>query len=321
MLVPGKPANEAVRIQALQDLKLLDTAPEERFDRLTRLAKRLFNVPIALVTLVDKDRQWFKSCVGLDATETPRDVSFCGHAILKDELLLVRDAREDERFHDNPLVTGDPNIRFYAGYPLTVPNGNKMGTLCLIDTKPRELDDEERALLRDLAGMAEQELMAVQMASMDELTLLSNRRGFKMLAQHALDACARLEKPATLLFFDLNDFKQINDLYGHAEGDSALKNFADVLRIAFRESDVVGRLGGDEFVALLTGSSHVETTRIMARLKEILEERNATLHRGYAIRFSVGQIEYNPQRHDTVDKLLADADGAMYAHKQALKRC
>ncbi|AWA39205.1 GGDEF domain-containing protein [Pseudomonas fluorescens] len=321
MLVPGKPANEAVRVQVLHDLKLLDTAPEERFDRLTRLAKRLFNVPIALVTLVDKERQWFKSCVGLDTTETPRSVSFCGHAILRDELMLVPDARKDERFHDNPLVTGEPNIRFYAGYPLTVPSGNKMGTLCLIDTKPRDLDEEERALLRDLAGMAEQELMAVQMASMDELTLLSNRRGFKMLAQHALDACARLEKPATLLFFDLNDFKQINDLYGHAEGDSALKTFADVLRIAFRESDVVGRLGGDEFVALLTGSSHVETTAIMARLKDILEERNATLHRGYAIRFSVGQIEYNPQRHDSVDKLLADADAAMYEHKQALKRC
>ncbi|PMW98892.1 GGDEF domain-containing protein [Pseudomonas sp. FW215-R2] len=320
MLVPGKPVNEAARVQALYGLNLLDSAPEERFDRLTRLARRLFNVPIALVTLVDKDRQWFKSCVGLDATETPRDVSFCGHAILKDELLLVPDARQDVRFHDNPLVIGDPNIRFYAGYPLTVPNGNKMGTLCLIDTKPRELDDEERDLLRDLAGMAEQELMAVQMASMDELTLLSNRRGFMMLAQHALDACARMGKPATLLFFDLNDFKQINDLYGHAEGDSALKTFADVLRIAFRESDVVGRLGGDEFVALLTGSSHIETTAIMARLKEILEERNATLHRGYAIRFSVGQIEYDPRRHDTVDKLLADADGAMYAHKQALKR-
>ncbi|MGY1893377.1 GGDEF domain-containing protein [Pseudomonas jessenii] len=321
MLVPGKPANEAARIQVLHGLDLLDSAPEERFDRLTRLAKRLFNVPIALVTLVDKDRQWFKSCVGLDATETSRDVSFCGHAILQNELLLVPDAREDVRFHDNPLVTGAPNIRFYAGYPLTVPNGNKMGTLCLIDTKPRDLDDEERALLRDLAEMAEQELTAVQMASMDELTLLSNRRGFKQLAQHALDACARLERPATLLFFDLNDFKQINDLYGHAEGDSALKTFADVLRIAFRESDVVGRLGGDEFVALLTGSSHIETNAIMARLKEILEERNATLHRGYAIRFSVGQIEYDAKRHETVDRLLADADGAMYAHKQALKRC
>ena len=154
MLAPIKPANEAVRIQALHGLNVLDSAPEERFDRLTRLAKRLFNVPIALVTLVDKDRQWFKSCVGLDVNETPRDVSFCGHAILQDELLLVPDAKQDKRFHDNPLVTGEPNIRFYAGYPLTVPNGNKMGTLCLIDTRPRELDDEERGLLRDLAGMA-----------------------------------------------------------------------------------------------------------------------------------------------------------------------
>ncbi|AVX89685.1 sensor domain-containing diguanylate cyclase [Pseudomonas sp. VE 196-7] len=320
MLAPIKPANEAVRIQALHGLNVLDSAPEERFDRLTRLAKRLFNVPIALVTLVDKDRQWFKSCVGLDVNETPRDVSFCGHAILQDELLLVPDAKQDKRFHDNPLVTGEPNIRFYAGYPLTVPNGNKMGTLCLIDTRPRELDDEERGLLRDLAGMAEQELMAVQMANMDELTLLSNRRGFKALAQYALEACKHRDKPATLLFFDLNDFKHINDHYGHAEGDSALKTFADVLRIAFRESDVVGRLGGDEFVALLTGSSHVETTAIMARLKDILDERNTMLQRGYDIRFSVGQIEYDPQRHDTVDRLLADADEAMYAHKQALKR-
>ncbi|QXI18699.1 GGDEF domain-containing protein [Pseudomonas hamedanensis] len=320
MLVPGKPANEVERVEVLHRLKLLDSAPEERFDRLTRLAKRLFNVPIALVTLVDKDRQWFKSCVGLDATQTPRDISFCGHAILKDELMLVPDASKDERFHDNPLVTGAPNIRFYAGYPLTVPHGNKLGTLCLIDTRPRELDEEERALLRDLAQMAEQELTAVQIASMDELTLLSNRRGFKQLAQHALDACARLKRPVTLLFFDLNDFKQINDLYGHAEGDHALKTFADVLRIAFRESDVVGRLGGDEFVALLTGTSHVETAAIMARLEEILAERNATLDRGYAIRFSVGQIEYDPARHESVDRLLADADGAMYAHKQALKR-
>lgn len=320
MLAPIKPANEAVRIQALHGLNVLDSAPEERFDRLTRLAKRLFNVPIALVTLVDKDRQWFKSCVGLDVNETPRDVSFCGHAILQDELLLVPDAKQDKRFHDNPLVTGEPNIRFYAGYSLTVPNGNKMGTLCLIDTRPRELDDEERGLLRDLAGMAEQELMAVQMANMDELTLLSNRRGFKALAQYALEACKHRDKPATLLFFDLNDFKHINDHYGHAEGDSALKTFADVLRIAFRESDVVGRLGGDEFVALLTGSSHVETTAIMARLKDILDERNTMLQRGYDIRFSVGQIEYDPQQHDTVDRLLADADSAMYEHKQQLKR-
>lgn len=320
MLYPSKPNNEALRIQTLRELNVLDTSPEERFDRLTRLAKRLFNVPIALVSLVDGDRQWFKSCLGLEASETPRDISFCGHAILGDQILTVCDAEQDERFHDNPLVVGDPKIRFYAGCPLTVANGSKLGTLCLIDLKPRNLDDEERALLRDLARMAEQELAAVQMASMDELTLLSNRRGFEALARHALGVCKRLEKPATLLFFDLNDFKQINDSYGHAEGDGALKTFADVLRIAFRESDVIGRLGGDEFVALLTAADHVETSAIMARLREILDERNATLKRGYDIRFSVGQIEYDAERHPDVESLLADADKAMYLHKQALKK-
>ncbi|AGL85108.1 GGDEF domain-containing protein [Pseudomonas protegens] len=320
MLYPSKPNNEALRIQTLRELNVLDTSPEERFDRLTRLAKRLFNVPIALVSLVDADRQWFKSCVGLDVSETSRDISFCGHAILGDQILTVPDAGLDERFHDNPLVVGAPGIRFYAGCPLTVTNGSKLGTLCLIDIKPRDLDDEDRALLRDLARMAEQELAAVQMASMDELTLLSNRRGFEALARHALGVCKRLEKPATLLFFDLNDFKQINDTYGHAEGDGALKTFADVLRIAFRESDVIGRLGGDEFVALLTAADHVETSAIMARLREILDERNATLKRGYDIRFSVGQIEYDAGRHPDIEALLADADKAMYLHKQASKR-
>ncbi|KQW09924.1 MULTISPECIES: GGDEF domain-containing protein [Pseudomonas] len=319
MLAPRKPDDEAARLKNLHSLKLLDTAPEERFDRLTRLARRLFDVPIALVSLVDANRQWFKSSAGLDASETSREISFCGHAILQDQILEICDAEQDERFHDNPLVTDKPGIRFYAGHPLGMEDGSKLGTLCLLDTKPRKLNDEERELLRDLARMAEQEMVAVQMASMDELTLLSNRRGFRTLAQHALNVCDRLSRPATLLFFDLNDFKPINDRYGHAEGDNALKTFADVLRIAFRESDVIGRLGGDEFVALLTGSSHVEIAAIMARLKEILDERNAMLQRGYDIRFSVGQIEYDSQRHQSIDTLLADADAAMYTQKQALR--
>ncbi|MFL1527397.1 GGDEF domain-containing protein [Pseudomonas sp. O230] len=167
---------------------------------------------------------------------------------------------------------------------------------------------QERQLLRDLARTAEQEVIGVQMASMDELTLLSNRHGFTTLAQLGLDACQRLEKPATLLFFDLDNFKHINYLYGGAEGDDALKTFADVLRIAFRENDVIGRLGDDEFVALLTGSSAVELNAIKARLEEILDERNATMRRGYDIRFSIGQIEYDPVRHGSIKGLLAEAD-------------
>lgn len=315
MQTPDMPVDEASRIETLRALNILDTSPEERFDRLTRLAKRLFGVPIALVSLVDVDRQWFKSCVGLSVSETPRDISFCGHAILGDEILMIPDTLADERFHDNPLVTDSPNIRFYAGCPLRVPNGSKIGTLCLIDIEPRTLSDEDRALLRDLARMAEQELAAVQLATMDELTMLSNRRGFEALAQHALNVCTRMKKPATLLFFDLNDFKQVNDSYGHAEGDNALAGFAKLLRSAFRESDVIGRVGGDEFVALLTDSSNEESAAAIQRLRELLDGHNLAAGRGYDLCYSVGAVAFDPVKHRSMSQLLEEADAAMYAHK------
>jgi diguanylate cyclase (GGDEF)-like protein len=320
MLIAIKPDDEAQRIAALRSLKVIDTAPEERFDRLTRLAKRLFDVPITLVSFVDENRQWFKSCVGIRARETTRDVSFCAHAILTDDILVVPDARLDVRFHDNPLVTGDPGIRFYAGYPLRLPNNAKLGTLCLMDRLPRSFDAQERALLQDLGRMAEQEIAALQLATMDELTLLSNRRGFEALGQHALNVCKRLRRPASLLFFDLNDFKKINDTYGHAEGDRALETFADVLRTAFRDSDVIGRLGGDEFCVLLTGSQPDDTARALERVRDLLKERTSRIHRGYHINFSVGQTQFHSVRHESVTDLIADSDTKMYAQKHSLKR-
>jgi diguanylate cyclase (GGDEF)-like protein len=175
---------------------------------------------------------------------------------------------------------------------------------------PNVLDSaaQDRDLLRDLARKAEQELTGVQMASMDELTLLPNRHGFEALARLGLEACQQLGKSATLLFFDLDHFKRINQQYGRAEGDNALKTFADVLRIAFRESDVIGRLGSDEFAALLIGSDAVEMAAIRARLEEILDERNATVHRGYDIRFSLAQIEFDPDHHKTIDGLMRALD-------------
>ncbi|MDN4543781.1 GGDEF domain-containing protein [Pseudomonas sp. C32] len=170
---------------------------------------------------------------------------------------------------------------------------------------------QARERLRDLARQAEQELMGVQMASMDELTLLSNRHGFIALAQLGLDACEQLEIPATLLYFTLDEFKHINYLYGRVEGDDVLKTFADVLRIGFRENDVVGRLGGDRFVVLLTGSSTVEIESIKTRLKEILDERNATASRSYDIRFSVEQVEYDSALQGSVEQLLAETERVM----------
>ena len=150
-------SNEDSRIQALHDLKILDTPPEERFDRITKIAQIMFDIPIALVSLVDTDRQWFKSCAGLSAKQTPRSMSFCSHAILEEDVLTVNDAAQDERFLDNPLVTGEPKIRFYAGKPIRDPDGNKLGTLCIIDTKPRDFSRADKSVLIDLANWVESE--------------------------------------------------------------------------------------------------------------------------------------------------------------------
>ncbi|HJV27491.1 MAG TPA: PAS domain S-box protein [Aromatoleum sp.] len=157
MQVPPIPPDESLRLEALRALDLLDTPPEERFDRITRIARRLFDIPITLVTLIDQDRQWFKSRQGLDVTETSRDISFCGHAILTPEIFEVCDAADDPRFADNPLVTGPPNIRFYAAAPLSSLDGHRVGTLCLIGRSPRRLDAEERSLLRDLGNLVQEE--------------------------------------------------------------------------------------------------------------------------------------------------------------------
>ena len=148
------PADEGERLNALRDLLLLDTPPEERFDRLARFAAEQLDMPIALLTLVDGQRQWFKARVGLDATETPRDISFFGHAIMKNDLFIVEDASRDPRFSDNPLVTGEPHIRFYAGAPLSAPGGHRIGTLCVIDTVPRTLGPVELSILDALRRLA-----------------------------------------------------------------------------------------------------------------------------------------------------------------------
>jgi GAF domain-containing protein len=165
MIAAPTPDNEAERLAALYALLILDTPREARFDKIVEFAASEFDVPIALISLIDSDRQWFKSSVGLSACETGRDVSFCGHAILLADIMEVPDAAADVRFADNPLVTGPPHIRYYAGAPLALPDGNTLGTLCLIDTRPRRLDEIELAILRTLRGLVMQELAEKREAS------------------------------------------------------------------------------------------------------------------------------------------------------------
>jgi diguanylate cyclase (GGDEF)-like protein len=316
MQAPAIPDNEEARIDTLYSLSILDTPPEERFDRLTRLAKRVFGVPIALVNLVDEHRVWSKSSQGLERTEVPRDRSFCAHAILGDDILVVTDATQDERFRDNPCVTGDLKVRFYAGCPLRAPNGNKLGTLCLMDHQSRNFSEEDCALLRDLAGMAERELAVLQLATMDELTMLANRRGFEALSAHALELSRRFKKPAALLYFNLDELKQINDRFGHAEGDRALKTFAQLLRLTFRESDALGRLGGDEFAAFMTNVSNTELDGALERLEEAVDDYNEKTNLGYDIEFNCGKVTFDASGLADVSDLMAQADALMYQNKK-----
>ncbi|WP_332876440.1 ATP-binding protein [Massilia sp. S19_KUP03_FR1] len=163
MLEASLPPDEEQRLAVLFNLNILDTPPEQRFDRITRMAARLFNVPIALVTLIDGERQWFKSRVGMALSETPRRIAFCAHTLLQDGVMVVEDAADDARFSDNPLVQEQPNVRFYAGHAFAAPDGSKLGTLCLIDRAPRDFSDDERTTLRDLACMVAHEVAASEL--------------------------------------------------------------------------------------------------------------------------------------------------------------
>ncbi|MDH3440278.1 MAG: sensor domain-containing diguanylate cyclase [Gammaproteobacteria bacterium] len=312
MLKPPLPLDETARLKSLHSLRILDTPFEERFDRITRMAKRVFEVEICLISLVDSNRQWCKSKQGFDVCETGRDISFCGHAILDEQVFVVADASKDERFHDNPQVTGAPHIGFYAGCVVHGPNGQRIGTLCLIDSKPRSFSDADAATLRDLAAMVDDEISVSSQVTVDELTQVANRRGFHLVAGHMLSLCRRSGTEAELAFFDLDGFKEINDTHGHAAGDELLKHFAGLLTRCFRTADVVARLGGDEFVVLMAGSNGASEVAVQ-RLRDLADKTSCDVNKKLA--WSVGFMQLDPDRHDTIESLLADADVRMYEDK------
>ena len=310
------PDGDAERVAALRRLGLLDTPPEERFDRITRTAQRLFGVEAAMVSLVDADRQWFKSHPGLDVAETPRDISFCGHAIFDPAILEIQDPSADPRFADNPLVVGDPHVGFYAGCPIASPSGDIIGTLCLIDGTPRTLDPDERESLRDLAGMVEREIAVAQLAVDDELTGLANRRGFMMMAHQALAFCERQRIPALIVYADVDGLKAVNALSGHEVGDRLLQDAASMMAEAFRGSDVIGRLGGDEFAAVLTAFDGDEAWAV-ARLGLSVQASNEGLvDAPYTLSMAVGTAHFDPDHPELLESLLHQADASMYLDKQ-----
>lgn len=308
MIKPAIPSNEAQRLQTLRDLDLLDTAPEERFDRVTRLAKQIFSTSIALVSLVDADRQWFKSRQGLDAEETPRDISFCGHAILDDKIMVVNNAEQDQRFCDNPLVCGNPNIRFYAGYPLAAPDGSRIGTLCVIDDKPKDISKEQLQLLRELGRMVEEELIASNDSTLDRVTELSNRNGFITIADHLLPMCRRRKQPATLLMFEVQNLQEIEATSGLPAAENVAVELAHMLMACFRDSDVVARLTYDIFCVLLAGADLEGAEPARYRFDTQLSERNRDSSHEHEMLIATNAVAYKEGRHSDAAALLQDGE-------------
>jgi diguanylate cyclase (GGDEF)-like protein len=262
---------EANRLQALEAYNVLDSESEDSFDRITRLASYALRVPIALVSLVDENRQWFKSRQGLGAEETPRDISFCTHAIQKNCPLVVTDATQDQRFRNNPLVKGDPNIRFYAGMPLCTPGGHNIGTLCVIDTMPRELSAAEIDVLSDLAKLVVDELELRQIATRDSLTGLHTRRSLETKAKREISRSRRYQRQLSCAILDIDHFKSINDRFGHPAGDAVLRAVAETCISAMRDADLVARLGGEEFVIMMPETSGEDALVVADRLRRLIE--------------------------------------------------
>lgn len=314
MKFPGIPENEEERLKSLYMIDLLDTRDDERFERLTRIGKNLFQVPVALISLLDRDRQWLLACQGLNTRQTTRDVSFCGHAILQEGPFIVNDARLDERFHDNPLVTGEPFIRFYAGYPVRLPDGAIVGTLCLINSTPREFSEEDIALLKDLAFIVEDEFQVISMAMTDSLTGIINRRGFYRSGERRFLELQRNQTPFSIIYFDLDKFKPINDLWGHAEGDDVLKIFAAQLRQHLNPKDIAGRLGGDEFAVLLTSQS--DTQPFLDKLRESMDAHNQQSGKPYNINYSYGILNSDSGEYSSLLDMIKESDTVMYSEKR-----
>ncbi len=347
------PEREQERLRELELLTIMDSLPERSYDGFAKLAGIICDTPIALITLLDGSRQWFKANVGLDATETPRDQAFCAYAILDPgTVMVVKDATDDERFVNNPLVTGDPSIRFYAGAPLVTASGLALGSLCVIDREPRELSarqlealeiiasevsmtlqlrrtvlDLERTVLDQDAEVNrlveyQTELQRVesdqrQMASTVPVSGLANRRALDTRLSEEVARAVRYEVPLSVLMIDLDGLKDHNDAFGHVAGDEAIRHAADVLSAGLRPHDFMGRYGGDEFTVLLPNTSLVGAGVLAERLRR---ELSLTAWRGRELTVSIGYA-VRGEGIATPEDLVTAADAALYRAKQAGRNC
>jgi diguanylate cyclase (GGDEF)-like protein len=278
------PRNEVSRLSVLRATGLMGAPDDHSLDCATHIAASLFNVPFATVSLVDAKRQLFRSSVGWDLTEAPRELSFCAHVVANGLSLVVEDTLRDVRFADSPLVLGPPHIRFYAGHPIRAKTGEVLGTLCILDTRPREFSGTQQNLLRELASMVEsaidttetnqlQRKLAVGPGTeviesrLDPLLRIWDRRAIISLLERRSRAPLR-NNPTSVLMVALDGITRINDCYGRETGDQVLKAASKVLRSILRWPNEIGRFGGNEFLVVLPQKSGADAESLARRVRD-----------------------------------------------------
>jgi diguanylate cyclase (GGDEF)-like protein len=329
-----KPNGEEARLAALRDYQVLETEAEQVFDDLAQLAASLCRTPIALVSLIESERQWFKSRVGIQATECPRDISFCSYAILQSDLMMVRDTLADPRFAGNPLVLSDPKIRFYAGLPLFTADGkHALGTLSVLDVVPRDLSGEQITALRALARQveallefsrvraelkrahaeqlrAERELQMAfdrepELARVDLLTGLMNRRAFLDIADRERKRAQRYEVPVSVIAFDLENLQRIREQQGDQAADALLVSVSNLLRNRVRHTDVLARTGDAEFTALLPTTGAEPAKLFAGKIRELMLE--AIQQHDWPLLFAISVVTHI-KAPESLEDLLRKAD-------------
>ncbi len=332
------PANETARLETLHRSGLLDSLPEQAYDDITLLASHICQTPMALMSLIDSDRQWFKSKVGFEAEQTPLETSFCAHAILSPgELMIVPDARLDARFADNPAVTMGAKVRFYAGAPLVTAQGHALGSLCVVDNRPRQLNDTQKQALEALARqvMAQFTLheQAGEMQTLneklerlsvrDELTGLANRRAFNIALQREIGRALHYSSPLSLVMLDVDDFKSYNDAFGHQEGDYVLQRVGAILASHLDEMAIAARYGGEEFALVLPATPAKQALEVAELVRSELQRvmwprRPITASFGVATTaVKTSAVKTSSADLLTETALIAAADGALYAAKKS----
>jgi diguanylate cyclase (GGDEF)-like protein len=318
------PANETERLEAVRSYDILDSQPEVDFDALTRVAAHTFNTPVAVVGLMDSDRLWFKSRLGLELPQLDRQIAFCAFAIMQPgKVLVVEDLQQDPRFEHNPLVTQPPHVRFYAGAPLVDPRGFALGTIAVVDTKPRSIDKQEEAVLQDLAVLVmtalenrRRSILLTQLALTDYLTGIANRAQFDRALETEMAHAKRSGQQFSVLCMDLDGFKGINDRYGHLAGDEVLRDVTRRLQEQLRTEDIVSRIGGDEFGIIIRAGSQESAEALSERINQAMSMPvSLTGGEKIGIGISIGMATYS-DAIDSQHTLMAQADSALYQAKR-----